>query len=204
MSRRSNKSIADNQPENQPETEAQERQVEELGQPGPDENVKDAANDQTEAPEDGEQNAAVEQIEARKDVVLSQEGPPSADANQDPATADDHMLVGPDDVRPTSVFAEEAARLQSQNEALIRDAFVSETRAETLDSHTPRRVEDVRILVETNNHLDRSGNDVTEDVSNRIVMSDGVDEARMIDVQPEGTVSEKIDLGNGIVQTNLK
>lgn len=203
MSRRSNKTIADSQPETQPETEAQEREVPVLGQAGPDENVKEVSNDQTSAPEPGEQNAPIEQIEARKDVVLSQE-PPSADANQDPETANDHMLIGPDDVRPADAVAAEAQRLQSQNEALVRDAFVSETRAETLDSHTPRRVEDVRILVETNNHLDRSGNDVTETDANRIVISDGVDEARMIDVQPEGTVSEKIDLGNGIVQTNLK
>jgi len=203
MSRRSNKTIADSQPENQPETKAQEREVPVLGQAGPDENVKEVSNDQTSAPEPGEQNAPIEQIEARKDVVLSQE-PPSADANQNPETANDHMLIGPDDVRPADAVAAEAQRLQSQNEALVRDAFVSETRAETLDSHTPRRVEDVRILVETNNHLDRSGNDVTETDANRIVISDGVDEARMIDVQPEGTVSEKIDLGNGIVQTNLK
>jgi len=202
---RSNKAQA-----RQTNTLPEEKSVEPVGQADaspaevPQENpVKGQSNDQTSI-EPGKENATVEQIEARKDVVLNQEPTdPVAAEVRDPEAADDHQLL-PAVPAPLSL-EEEALLAQAEREDQVRDAFIAETRRETLDKFRPQRVEDVRIVVETNTHLDRAGDNVREaGERDKIVISDGVDEARMIDVQPEGTVSEEIDLGNGIKQTNLK
>ena len=180
-----------------PETPAED--VSDVGSNSPPETND---NDQTSAPEgDVEANAAVEQIEARKDAQLELDpADKPADGSLDPLAADDHQ-TGPQ-VSGVDVTAA-AVEAQARHEEAVRNAFVKEIRAEPLDVHSPARTEDTRIVVETNISPDRSGDHVTES-RDKIVMSDGVEEARMIDVQPEGVVANEFDLGNGIRQTDLK
>lgn len=190
--------------EKQPKTEANEHQVEPQGQAA--EEVKEQQNDQT-SQEEGLANAAVEQIEGRKDAQLALEkaNEPAPEPPLDPehpeTSAPTHQAVT-DSVRNEA--AADALAVQAEQADNVKNAFIAETRGERLDTFQPQRVENVRIMVESNDHLDRSGNDVHESDANKIVISDGADEARMIDVQPAGEVDDEFDLGNGIRQTNLK
>ena len=206
MSRGPHKKVEAVKVESQPET----RTAEEAGVPvvGQAPEVKEQQNDQTSV-EAGKENATIEQIEGRVDAQRVLDA--SVEGHQEPLADPDnpqgeptHQLVPPvvdpvADQAMADALAVQAAQVQN-----VKNAFVAETRAETLDGHKPQRIENVRVLVESNDHLDRSGDNVKESPDTRIVMSDGVDEARMIDVQPAGEIAEEFDLGSGIRQTNLK